>query len=69
VFWHQALMAFPQSQRLRGLEEPFGTVGEFFEIHDASVIAAFRRRYYDEDCVSFLIYGNLCAQEKDLRYS
>ena len=33
MFRHQPLMALAKGQRLRGLEEPFGPVGEFFEIH------------------------------------
>ena len=45
VLRHQPLVALAKSQRLRGLEEPFGTVGEFLEIHAASIVAACRRQY------------------------
>ena len=63
---HQPLMAFAKSQRLRGLKETFGTVGEFFEIHRCLDDCGALPRILQNRSRDLLIYGNLRAQEKDL---
>ena len=42
MFGRDLLMPAPLRERLRGLDEPFGALGVFFEIHDASLSLSLR---------------------------